>query len=101
MLKFAIICGLKIMDIMNLKTVVENQSDYNVVWHEPWSGINENGANITVDARITIPVEGAIAIQREIYTKKNLEILKELSTLDMLRDFMVVHWALVELKNKS
>lgn len=85
---------------MNLKNVVENQSDYNVVWHEPWSGIDENGKNIIVDARISIPVEGAIAMQREIYIKKKLEYLTEMSTLDQLCDFMAVNWAFVELKNK-
>lgn len=89
------------MDIMNLKNVVENQSDYNVVWHEPWAGIDMSGKNITVDARISVPVEGAIAIQREIYTKKNPELLKETSTLDQLCDFMAINWAFVELKNKS
>lgn len=88
------------MDIMNLKTVVENQSDYNVVWHEPWNGVDSNGENITVHARISVPVEGAIAMQREIYTKKNPKLLNELSTLDQLCDFMAVNWALVELKNK-
>lgn len=83
---------------MNLKTVVENQSDYNVVWHEPWAGIDKDGNDITVVARITVPVEGAIALQREIYTKKNPELLKETSTLDQLCDFMAVNWAVVELK---
>tara|TARA_R110000868_G_scaffold304307_3_gene564832 strand:+ start:2016 stop:2276 length:261 start_codon:yes stop_codon:yes gene_type:complete len=86
------------MDIMNLKTVVENQSQYNVVWHEPWVGIDATGANIHVDVRTTIPVEGAIAIQREILTNKNPELLKDMSTLHLLCDFMEVHWALVELK---
>lgn len=88
------------MDIMNLKNVVENQSDYNVVWHEPWAGIDMSGKNITVDARISVPVEGAIALQREILTKENPELLKEASTLDQLCDFMAVNWAFVELKNK-
>jgi hypothetical protein len=54
-----------------------------------------------VDARLSVSVEGAIAIQREIYTKKKPELLKEISTLDQLYDFMVVHWALVELKQST
>jgi len=89
------------MDIMNLKTVVENQSQYNVVWHEPWAGIDENEKNITVDVRSSVSVEGAIAIQREIYTKKKPELLKELSTLDQLCDFMTVNWALIAPKESN
>jgi hypothetical protein len=83
------------MDIMNLKTVIQDQSHYNVVWHEPWSGIDRDGKDITVNARITVPVEGAIAMQREIYTKKNPEYLKETTELDQLCDFMAVNWAVV------
>jgi hypothetical protein len=86
---------------MNLDVVIQHPDQYIVVWHESWSGVDENGKNITVDVRNSVSVKGAIAMQREIYTKKKPELLKELSTLDQLIDFMAVNWALIAPKESE
>ena len=89
------------MDIMNLKDVVENVSQYNVVWHEPWTGLNDKNESITVDARITIPVEGAIALQRESLNKTKCEYLKAATPYHLLLDFISIHWAVVAPKESQ
>lgn len=89
------------MDIMNLDVVMQHPDQCSVVWHEPWSGVDENGKNITVDVRNSVSVEGAIAMQRELLSKTNSEYLTTATTLDLLRDFMATNWALIAPKESN
>jgi len=83
------------MDIMNLAVVIQHPNQCSVVWHEPRCGVDETGADITVNVRNSVSVEGAIAMQRYYLSKINREYLKTATPLDLLRDFMATNWALI------
>jgi len=80
---------------MNLAVVIQHPDQCSVVWHEPRWGVDETGADITVNVRNSVSVEGAIAIQRELISKTNSEYLTTATSLDVLRDFMATNWALI------
>jgi len=80
---------------MNLAVVLQHPNQCSVVWHEPRCGLDETGADITVNVRNSVSVEGAIAMQRELISKTNSEYLTTATSLDVLRDFMATNWALI------
>lgn len=80
---------------MNLAVVIQHPDQCSVVWHEPQWGIDEAGADITVNVRNSVSIAGAIATQRELISRTNREYLKTATPLELLRDFMATNWALI------
>jgi len=77
---------------MKFNDVLNNRNDYVLVYSEPWPGITADGEETTIDVKVCIGIDEALAKARlQIRRKRNVTLSDE----ELLDFFIVYNYATI------
>lgn len=83
-------------DAISIGWLMDNRSTAKVMYAEPAQGLREDGEEATCDREITMTVDHAIMHARYCGMRLRPEVCKRLSDMELLEEFIIVHWAVHE-----